>query len=109
MALGRQGHGDKCARRSQVDKRGSLRRARVPRRGGGGALQLGARAGAGPVLITVRSHCKESQPGSGAAAPARPPRTKASYILNEGESQPRPLEKSREGDLILSLSAVLRL
>lgn len=59
-------------------------------RGGGGALQLGARAGAEPVLITVRFHCKESQPGSGAAAAARARRTKASYILNEGESQPRP-------------------
>ena len=59
-------------------------------RGGGGPLQLPARAGALPVLITVRFHCKESQPGSGAAEAARPRRTKASYILNEGESQPRP-------------------
>lgn len=58
--------------------------------GGGGPLQLGARAGAEPVLITVRFHCKESQPGSGAAAAAGPRRTKASYILNEGESQSRP-------------------
>ena len=37
-------------------------------RGGGGPLQLRALAGAEPVLITVRFHCKESQPGSGAAA-----------------------------------------
>lgn len=59
-------------------------------RGGGGPLQLRALAGAEPVLITVRFHCKESQPGSGAAAAAGPRRTKASYILNEGESQPRP-------------------
>lgn len=43
-----------------------------PGGGGGGPLQLRALAGAEPVLLTVRLHCKESQPGSGAAAAAGP-------------------------------------
>lgn len=91
MALRLQGHGDKCAAAfSGGQTRASAAGSGSQERRGGGALQLAARAGAEPVLITVRFHCKESQPGSGAAAAARPRRTKASYILNEGESRPRP-------------------
>lgn len=39
--------------------------------GGGGPLQLGARAGAEPVLITVRFHCKE-RVSRGAGPPRLP-------------------------------------
>ena len=77
-------------RRSQVDKCGPLRRPGFPGARRRRPPSTPALAGAEPVLMTVRFHCKESQPGSGAAAAAGPRRTKASYILNEGEAQPRP-------------------